>query len=337
LNSRDMVLKTINHELPERIPWTLYLSAPLHEKIEQILGTRENWPCPPDDTIRIIWEVEAVNVTPDIFKDLFGCEWKREHGGYIFINPPLQEPDACKIPVIDLVPQSDIDKIMETRKLNPDKFIFYQFTTTFGERLWCLRGLEQAMMDYLLEPEFVHEALDILMEMHIKALDKILSLPIDGITFGDDFGSQKGLMINRNVFLKYFKQRLAKLYEKVRLAGKVVMHHSCGDNTELMGDFVDIGLDVFHPLQPEAMDISKIKKEYGKDLTFRGGIGTQKTIVFGTPEQARAEVRQASEILCQGGGYLLETTKPLPIETPVENAIAVIEEMRNVMNYQFGN
>ena len=146
MSSRDIVLKTINHEQPERVPWTLYLSSELKEKIEKIWGTRENWPCPPDDTIRILWEVEVDNVTPDVFKDSFGCEWKREYGGYIFVNPPLIEPDAGDIPVIDLVPQSDIDKIIETRKLNPDKFIFYQFTTTFGERLWCLRGLEQSLI-----------------------------------------------------------------------------------------------------------------------------------------------------------------------------------------------
>lgn len=84
------------------------------------------------------------------------------------------------------------------------------------------------------------------------------------------------------------------------------------------------------------MDICRIKKDYGRDLTFRGGIGTQGDIVFGTPEQARGEVRRAVKILSEGGGYLLETAKPLPEETPVENAIAVIEEMNRVMNYVFG-
>ena len=152
-------------------------------------------------------------------------------------------------------------------------------------------------MDYLLEPGFVHAALDILMETHMEALEKILPLPIDGVTFGDDFGTQRGMMVSHNVFCKFFKPRLAKMYEKVRLAGKVTGHHSCGDNTEIMGDFVDIGLQVFHPLQPEAMNIRSIKKEFGQDLTFRGGIGTQGAIVFGSPDQARTEVREAVKIL----------------------------------------
>ena len=274
------------------------------------------------------------DVTETGFKDRFDCRWQRDDGGYVFVDPPLSEPDAGKIPKIDLVPECDVQLLLETRRQNPDRFIFYQFTTTLGERLWNLRGMEEALLDYLAEPAFVHAALDRLMEMHLAALEKLVSLPIDGVTFGDDFGAQRGLMFSRKVFLEFFKPRYAVLYEKVRAGGKVVGHHSCGDNTELLGDFVDIGLDVFHPLQPEAMDIKAAKREFGRDLTFRGGIGTQGAIVFGSADEARAEVREAVRVLSQGGGYFLETAKPLPEETPVENAVAVIEEMFSAMNYR---
>ena len=337
MNSRELVSEAIAHREPSRIPFTLYLAEPLHKKLEEIWGQREDWPCPCDDLIRILLEVEVADVSSVGFRDSFGCEWKREHGGYVFVNPPLDVPDAGRIPQIDLVPESDIERIIQAREQKPGSFIFYQFTFTFGERLWSLRGMEQALMDYMLEPKFVHEALDILVEMHIKALDKILSLPIDAVSFGDDFGGQDGLIFGRDVFRKFFKPRYATMYEKVMAAGKIVGHHSCGDNTELMGDLIDIGLQVFHPLQPESMDISAIKREYGRDLTFRGGIGTQGGIVSGTCQQARSEVRQAVKILSAGGGYLMETAKPLPEETPVENAIAVIEEMTRAMNYQFGD
>jgi len=335
MNSKELVLEAIEHREPERLPFTLYISKPLCDKLVQIWGPRDHWPCPPDDTIRILWDVEAKDFSDKGFRDLFDCEWRREHGGYTFINPSLKEPNASLIPKIELVPESDISKTLQARQARPDAFIFYQFTCTLGERLWILRGLDQILMDYLLEPSFVHEALDILLEMHMKALDKVLSLPIEGVTFGDDFGTQKGLMISRDIFLEFYKPRLAKLYEKVRSANKVVGHHSCGNNTEIMADFVDIGLQVFHPLQPEAMNIREIKKEFGKDLSFRGGIGTQGAIALGTPEEARREIREAVEILCKGGGYWLETGKPLPEGTSIENAIAVIDEMTRVMNYEF--
>ena len=337
MTSKELVLQAVAHRQPPRVPYTLYLSAPLYQKIEQLWGPRPDWPCPADDLIRILWEVQDQDVCETLFTDRFDCQWQREHGGYIFINPPLTEPDLEKIPRIDLVQQSDIDRILQARKQRPDAFIFYQFTTTFSERLWCLRGLEQSLMDYILEPRFVHGALDILFEMHMVALDKLLPLDIDGVTTCDDFGSQRGLLISRKIFLEFYKPRLAKIYQRIHAAGKVVGHHSCGDNTDLMGDFIDIGLQVLHPLQPETMDIAKIKQQFGSDLTFRGGIGTQGPIVFGSPDDARMEIRRAVKTLAPGGGYLLETAKPLPEETPVENAVAVIEEMTRVMNYQFGD
>lgn len=335
MTSNALVLEAVGHREPARIPFTLYLAQPIKQKLEQRLGLRERWECPPDDLVRILWEVEVSDISPSGFTDLFGCRWRREQGGYVFVDALLKKPEAAGVPRVDLVPSSDIDRIRQARRERPDAFIFYQFTACFGERLWNLRGFEQTLMDYLLEPVFVHAALDMLLEMHLRALDKLLTLPIDGVTFGDDFGSQRGLMISRRVFLEFFKPRLARMYERVRSAGKVVGHHSCGDNTELMGDFIDMGLQVFHPLQPEAMDIAKIKREFGKELTFRGGIGTQGKIVFGTPEEARAEVRDAVRILARGGGYLLETAKPLPEETPIENALAVIDEFCRVMNYRF--
>ena len=102
-----------------------------------------------------------------------------------------------------------------------------------------------------------------------------------------------------------------------------------------MGDYVDIGLQVFHPLQPECMDIKAIKNQFGRDLTFRGGIGTQGAAVHGTPEDARHAVLDAARILSLDGGYLLEPCKPLPPETPVENALAFIEAMEKARRYQF--
>ncbi len=333
--SKQRTLTAINHQQPDKIPFTLYVEDFYKNILEKEIGPRNSWNCPKDDIIRLLWPIDY-RKTKQGCTDMFGCQWKwHDQGGYIMGQPMLAEPDVKKIPFIDLVPQTEIDRIMQTRKNNPDKFIFYQFTSSFGERLWSLRGLEQTYMDYVLNPEFVAGALDSLMEMHMAALDKVLKLPIECVTFGDDFGGQKGLMISRDIYLKFFKPRYKKLYEKVRLAGKVVGQHSCGDNTELMSDYVDIGLQIFHPLQPEAMDIVKMKNEYGKDLTFRGGISTQRAIPFGTPQEAREEVRNAVRILSRNGGYLLETAKPLRQETPVENVIAVMDEMCKAVEYNF--
>ncbi len=192
MKSKQLVFDAVNHRQPERLPWTLYLAKPLYDQLVQLWGNRQQWSCPSDDTVRIIWPVEHLfdSKRPDCFIDRFNCRWQREEGGYIFIEPPLSLPDVGMVPRINLITDDDVNLINKTRQLNPEAFIYYQFTTTFGEWLWVLRGMEQTLIDYLAEPEFVHNALDILMEMHMTALDIHLALPLDGITFGDDFGSQ---------------------------------------------------------------------------------------------------------------------------------------------------
>ncbi len=125
------------------------------------------------------------------------------------------------------------------------------------------------------------------------------------------------------------------MFGRVRDNGMVAGFHSCGDNTVIMRDFVDIGLQIFHPLQPEGMDISQIKQEFGKDLTFRGGIGMQTVVTRGAPEEVTRYVLDSARILSESGGYILEPCKPLPPETPIENALAFVEAMYKARNYDF--
>ena len=164
------------------------------------------------------------------------------------------------------------------------------------------------------------------MQLHLDALDKILHIKaLDCIRFGDDFGGQKGLLMGQTHWQKFFKPRLRKMYGKARDAGKVVSIHSCGDNSEIMADLIEIGVNIFNPFQPEAMDIFEMKRKYGKQIVFNGGIGTQRNLPYGTPDDVREEIHTAARVLGKDGGYIMETTKPLRPEVPTENAVAALE------------
>jgi uroporphyrinogen decarboxylase len=329
LTSRERVLAAIRHEVPDLVPATIYIDQNLRTRLLNDPAGRTVLSHFEDDTIRILWEVESVCVDETTFRDRFGVLWKRTGSAYFHQDPPLSEPDASRIPRIQLLPEGEVKRIQDIRAQNPDKFIYYQFTLTFSERLWALRGFEQYLMDLADQPQFVHDALDILLQMHQEALDVLVKQPVDGITFGDDFGSQRGLLISPASFREFFKERLGSLYARVRDAGLVVGAHSCGDNTAIMGDYVDIGLQVFHPLQSECMDIGQIKREFGRDLTFRGGMGVQGPVVYGTPDEVWDFVHTSVRTLAAGGGYLMEPCKPLPPETPLANAIAFLEAMHS--------
>jgi uroporphyrinogen decarboxylase len=100
--------------------------------------------------------------------------------------------------------------------------------------------------------------------------------------------------------------------------------HSCGNITDILPDLIDIGVQVVHPLQPEAMDVERCRREYGKYLTFWGGLGSQSTLPRGTPDDVRREVKQRLELF-RDGGYILAPAGAAPAETPAENIAAIVE------------
>jgi uroporphyrinogen decarboxylase len=115
------------------------------------------------------------------------------------------------------------------------------------------------------------------------------------------------------------------MYTLVHEAGKVALSHCCGSIVDVLPDVVEIGLDVLESVQPEAMDPYALKRLYGRQITFWGGLGSQSTIQFGTPREIREEIARLCEHMGRGGGYILSPAKPLQPGTPVENAAAVVE------------
>lgn len=324
MTPREIVLEAVAHHETDIIPYSLSIDEEIWEKLDEYYGGRENFPEHETFFAGTGFDWRQEPLTGDRFRDTFGVVWQQ---GNIFhiVEPALKEPSLKGFKFPTLIRDEDIPGLSKLCEENKDKFKTYNFGLLFFERAWALRGMENILIDMATEPSFVHELFERLMELHIEALDMILHLPFDSIRFGDDFGGQKGLIMGLPYWRKYIKPRLAKMYGKVRDAGKIVSIHSCGDNSEILGEMIDMGLQIFDPAQPEANDLPALKKEYGRDLTFEGGIGTQMNLPFGTPDQVREEIRRCRLDLGPGGGFIMGTTKPLRPEVPVENAVAAVE------------
>jgi uroporphyrinogen decarboxylase len=115
------------------------------------------------------------------------------------------------------------------------------------------------------------------------------------------------------------------MFEKVKNAGKFIALHSCGNIEALFPDLIDIGLDVYQTFQPEIYDIQAVKRKYGKDLAFWGGISTQRVLPFGTSEDVKRVTRETIKILGPDGGYIIGPTHAIPGDTPPENIVALVE------------
>ena len=164
-----------------------------------------------------------------------------------------------------------------------------------------------------------------------EALTEMAELKEAGaVAVSDDYGAQSGLLISPDDWRKLVKPCLAEIYAFAKENGRVVFHHSCGDILPIIGDMIDIGLDILNPIQPEAMDVSLLKREFGHLVTLCGGIPTQDLLVFGSPGRIREEVRRLKRDMGAGGGYILEPGITIQADVPVENMVAMIDEARGV-------
>jgi uroporphyrinogen decarboxylase len=134
-------------------------------------------------------------------------------------------------------------------------------------------------------------------------------------------------MIRPETWRRLFKKPYRRIYDAAREIGLVVMIHSCGNITDILPDLIEVGVEVVHPLQPEAMDVNYCRREFGADLTFWGGLGSQSTLPYGSPEEVRIEVLQRLELFSDGG-YILAPAGAAPTETPAENIAAIVQTAR---------
>ncbi len=188
--------------------------------------------------------------------------------------------------------------------------------------------MEDLLVDMLEAPAFVDQLLDALLEYDLAMLEDALKYDIDGVIFGDDWGQQSGLLFGPRLWRRFIKPRIAQLYAVTRAAGKAVFIHSCGKVQELFPELIELGLDVFNPFQPEVMDPYAIKRQFGSQLSFYGGVSIQKLLPFGTPAQIRTEVRRLMETVGQGGGFVVAPSHDMPGDIPLENLLAFISAVR---------
>ena len=189
------------------------------------------------------------------------------------------------------------------------------------------RQWNDALMDAAGNPDFYDDLVEQVAAHQMGILDHLVDLPIDGVMFSDDWGYQKGVLLGPERWRRFIKPRLARMYERVHAADKYVLTHCCGSIAAIMPDVIEIGLDVYQSVQPEAKDNDPydLKRKYGDQITFWGGLGSQSTLPFGTPAGIKAEVTRLCREMGRGGGYILGPAKAVQPETPTANAAAVLE------------
>jgi uroporphyrinogen decarboxylase len=186
------------------------------------------------------------------------------------------------------------------------------------------------------EPQRAHRFLDTVLEMHLANLSKYLAAVgpyIDIIVFGDDLGMQTGPQISAKMYHEFFFPRHSLLWRAAKQLAKVkVMLHSCGGIYPLLPMLIEAGLDAVNPVQTNCQDMEpgKLKREFGRDLTFwGGGCDTREVLPLGTPGEVAVDVRQRVAILSPGGGFVFQQIHNIMSNVPPENVVAMLQAVNS--------
>ena len=239
-----------------------------------------------------------------------------------FMNFPYPDPDKD----FDF---SDTAKEVESIK-NADKVSMAAMDMTIFEIAWYLRGMDTFMMDLLTEPELVNYHLDRITEIRCNHARKFAECGVDVLHLGDDVSTQLDMMISPEIWRTFLKPRLKKVIDAAREVNKDILidYHGDGNLQKIIPELIEIGVDILNPIQPECMDPVKIKELYGDKLSFRGTIGTQSTMPFGTPEDVERVCMEMIETVGKGGGLILAPTHLLEPEVPWENIESFINTVK---------
>jgi uroporphyrinogen decarboxylase len=193
-----------------------------------------------------------------------------------------------------------------------------------------LRGIQQTFVDLAQNPKIVECIRDHIVNYFVEYNPKVFEAAdgeVDMFMMGDDVGGQRGPLLSPDMWRRYFKDGFRTYCDIAHKYGLKVMYHTCGDVYALIPEFIDCGLDMLQSLQPQAtnMDIKRLKQEFGKDLSFQGGMDIQQILPLGTPDDVRAMVKYAADNAKSGGGYFFGTAHNIQADTDMQNVVALFE------------
>ena len=196
-------------------------------------------------------------------------------------------------------------------------------------QLCDLMGMEKAMVKMHMQPALFAAALERIYHIvfdYSRCLMETCGDALDIYCIGDDFATQRGMMISPEAWRRWLKPYYAQLFALAKTQGKLVWFHSCGDITPVLPDLIDIGVDVWETVQLHTLPISpkQLKQEYGSHLTFFGGINTQQ-LPFSTHAQVAEETRSCIEIFGKGGGYICGPDHHIKPDVPARNTITLFD------------
>lgn len=310
MNSRERVMFTLHRKAPDRVPYNLRPSPQMVARLHDETGATD-------------------------FAGYFGHDVRYVAAEFPPDQPGVEvEVESRRLPVPDMEAWEGVAARAAEIK-SQGLAVCGAYTCGIFEQAKHWLGDERALTDMSENPPVLSDILDTITEGKVSIYTGYARAGVDIVWIGDDLGTQRSLIMSPQNYRNWYRPRHKEIVESIRKAKSdvVIAFHCCGHVTPLIPDLIEIGIDCLEAVQAETMDITELKREFGRDISFWGGVGAQSVLALPTPEEVKAGVRWTLEVMSPGGGYIAAPCHTLTEEVPWENVVAFHEAVREFNSY----
>lgn len=331
MNSRERVIKTLKHEEVDRIPrhlWALPgISMFRKDEYHSVLTKYPDDFDAPAHTYGCGKFCKGDPCRVGEYVDAWGSVWHAAEPGVIgeVKEYPLKDwsaLDTYKLPW-ELLDEADLSQVNKSCA-QTDKFILAGTETRPFERMQFLRGTENLFMDLAYGENEVYKLRDMLHEFSVKEMKMWADTDVDAVSFMDDWGTQKTLLISPVIWREFYKPLYKDYCDILHSKGKYVFFHSDGNIESIYPDLIEIGVDAINS-QLFCMDIERLGELYAEEITFWGEIDRQNILPFGTTEDVQNAVKRVSKAILKKKRTGVIAQCEWGVKDPKENIEAVFE------------
>jgi uroporphyrinogen decarboxylase len=274
---------------------------------------------------------QPVYLAEDVYRDEWQTTYRKTASSWP-IDAPIDYPIKTRADLYGYRPPDPTlpgrtAEIIAARSIENDNIALLGGVQGPLTTAWLMMGYENISYALHDDPELLTEVFRISNEFFKEAARRSLEAGCVGVWVSEDLGDSTRGFFRRDDFCRYDLPYLAEIVEYVDSLGVPVLLHSCGHITNYLDDLAQTKIAALHPLQRTAgMDLQAVKQQYGQRWCLIGNIDSSRTLPYGTPDEVRAEVREAIDVAAPGGGYILASDHSLHDGIPIENIRAMFDE-----------
>lgn len=365
MNSKERVRTTLlRNGVPDRIPVQFDLCKLLIEHFSKELGVDAGyvWSYYEDLSYRIsaneirtklgsdcvvvggttAADFEPISVDGNTTLNEFGMKMRPTNLYVEVVAPPLKDassvedidkykfPDPCAKGRFDIAEK-------EIAKYGNDYFVIGDCELSIFELAWQLTGLEKHMMAMAFQEQWLEKLYDKVEYWTTNIALQLVKLGVDAVWFGEDLGSQTSTLMSPEMWREQFKPRYVRIIKKLKEVNPdlIIIMHSDGAVAPLIDDFIEMGIEVYNPIQPNVpgSDPKELKDKYGDSISFFGGIDQQGLLPGGDVNAIRDEIKYRCKVLGENGGYLLAPAHILQADISPDTVKVMLEAVKEFGEY----